>query len=69
VEFKDEYNTYYTLQYTLPVQLLEQQTTTPAAPSSGSEYYVVVTALVAIFLAGVFYLLYRYTSKHRAVAG
>jgi len=69
VEFKDEYNTYYTLQYTLPVQLLEQQTTTPAAPSSGSEYYIVVIALVAVFLAGVFYLLYRYTSKHRAVAG
>ncbi|WP_425358434.1 hypothetical protein [Desulfurococcus mucosus] len=70
LEFRDEYNTLYTLSYTIPVQYIEQ-TVTVTQPQAGglSEYYIVIVVAVVVFLAAVFYMLHKYVSRHRAVAG
>lgn len=70
IEFKDEYNTLYTLRYDIPVQLVHQQTTTmPQTSGIEGYYYLAVILVVALFLVAVFYLLYRYINRHRITVG
>ncbi len=65
IGYRDEYNSQYIKKYYLPIMHEEVKTfTTITAQSSGViHYYYLTIIVVAVFLGGVFYLLYRYTSK------
>ncbi|MCY0867707.1 MAG: hypothetical protein OWQ48_00525 [Desulfurococcus sp.] len=66
IEFKDEYNSLYTVSQNIPVQLVAGQPQQLAAPSGSSYeiYHVVVVVVVSLFLAGVFFILYRRVGRH-----
>ncbi len=66
IGYRDEYNSEYTKRYSLPITYEEVKTTLTITTQHGEEiigYYHLTIILIAIFLAGVFYLIYRYTSK------
>ena len=61
VLYRDEYNNLYERSFILPVQIQNMTSTTSAqeARAGVEAYYIATVILVGVFLAGVFYLIYR----------
>jgi hypothetical protein len=61
VLYRDEYNNLYERSFILPVQIQNMTSTTPSqeARAGVEAYYIATVVLVGVFLAGVFYLIYR----------
>ena len=65
VGYRDEYNSQYIRKYYLPIMHEEVKTFTTITAQAGGviHYYYLTIIAVVVFLGGVFYVLYRYTSK------
>ena len=66
IGYRDEYNSQYTKKYYLPIMYEEVKSITATTTLAGGEilnYYNLTIIIIAVFLAGVFYLIYKYSSK------
>ena len=65
IKYRDEYGSEYSLREDLKVVVVEEktETTTPQPQLPDNVYRVIVVVIVALFLAGVFYMLYRYSKR------
>jgi len=65
VSYRDDYNTVYAKTYTLPVTVAKQQVqSAQSGESVRGGYELLVVLAVALFLAGVFAVIYRFVRAH-----
>lgn len=64
--YRDEYNNVYTKTFKLPITIetTSTMTTTPAPVPISETYHFLVIVIVAVFLAGVFYIIYRLYKRY-----
>ncbi|ADI32115.1 hypothetical protein [Staphylothermus hellenicus] len=64
--YRDDYNGIYKKEFSLPVKIVEEARTPIATTTEKQDYtiyYIIVTIMVGVFLASIFYLLHRYTKR------
>ncbi len=65
--YRDDYNNEYIKRYSLnitEIMVETTETTTPIVPTGITSYHLIVVAVIAVFLASVFYLIWRLAAKH-----